>query len=70
MLLNVFRFKDFAAVVVAARGANMMGPHQFTAILALDECLSRQPVVGPAHVTFRLGDFLLWNRHQVLPLSF
>ncbi len=57
-------------MIVAARRTHMMGPGKLATILAFNVCLAGEPVVSAPHITLRLGYFLLWNRHQVLPFPF
>src|SRR6185369_7565493 len=57
------RADHLAAVVIAAGRADVMRPLGLAAVRALDMRGRRQGVVGPAHVTARLGNLLLRNCH-------
>src|SRR5208282_4326782 len=53
-----------AAAVLAAGRADMVRPHQFTAVLAFDVSCLRERVMGSAHVATRLGFLSLRNSHD------
>ena len=57
------RRADFAAVVLAAGGTNVMRPLQLAAIGAFDVARRLQRMMRTAHIAARGGCLLLWNCH-------
>jgi hypothetical protein len=61
--LGGVRCYHFAAIVVTAGRAHVMGTLQFAAVFALGMRASRNGVMRTTHVATGLGDLLLGNSH-------
>src|ERR687896_185387 len=58
---------DLPAVVVSARGADVVGQLQLAAVGALREIDPRQAMMGAPHVALRSRDLLLGYCHELRP---
>src|SRR4051812_18664708 len=64
VLGNRLLFDDFTAIIIAAGRTNVVRSFLLAAISAFVICVGWQSVMGPAHISARLGGFLLGNCHR------
>jgi hypothetical protein len=62
--------EDFTAIIMAARGAQVVRALQLTAIAAFLKRFGRQRIVAAAHPALRRGGFAFWNSHYRTCLTY